>query len=122
MDFKINFTSFKRSQLQTLTYKAKLLCWMEGANLGVVYTMDHEIVPRPCKICHWLLNSSQVRFHSHQGKNVKETLKFKAPKGHVLKPTLIIDMLQRVLWWERQKRCYGLKKKEGPMADKHYHY
>ena len=24
----------------------------------VVYTMDHKVVPRPCKICDWLLNSS----------------------------------------------------------------
>ena len=26
--------------------------------LGVGHTTDHEIVPRPCKICDWLLNSS----------------------------------------------------------------
>ena len=25
---------------------------------GVVYTMDHEVVSRFCKICNWLLNSS----------------------------------------------------------------
>ena len=27
-------------------------------NLGVVYTMDHEVVSRRCKICDWWLNSS----------------------------------------------------------------
>ena len=26
--------------------------------LRVVYTMDHEVIPRPCKICDWLLNLS----------------------------------------------------------------
>jgi hypothetical protein len=25
------------------------------AHLGVVYTMDHEVVPRHCTICDWLL-------------------------------------------------------------------
>jgi hypothetical protein len=36
--------------------------------LGVVYTMDHEVVPRPCKICDWLLNSSWDHFDLDQGK------------------------------------------------------
>ena len=25
---------------------------------GVVYIEDHEVVPRPCNICDWLLNSA----------------------------------------------------------------
>ena len=36
--------------------------------LGVVYTMNHEVVPRPCKICDWLLNSSWDYFNLHRGK------------------------------------------------------
>ena len=37
--------------------------------LGVVYTMDHEVVLRLCKICDWLLNLSNDHFSLHQGKN-----------------------------------------------------
>ena len=39
--------------------------------LGAVYTMDHEDVPRPCKIYDWLLNSSRNYFILHKGQNIK---------------------------------------------------
>ena len=35
--------------------------------LGVVYTMDRKVVPRSCKICDWLLNSSRDHFSLYQG-------------------------------------------------------
>ena len=34
--------------------------------------MDHEVVPRSCKIYDWLLNSSLDHFALHQDKNVSE--------------------------------------------------
>ena len=71
--------------------------------LGVVYTMVHEVLPRPCKICDWLLNSSRDHFCSHQGENVRVTMEFEVPKRHILRPTLSTDMIQWVLRWERQK-------------------
>ena len=77
---------------------------------GVVYTMDHEVVPRPGKICDWLLNSSQDHFSLHQGKNVGVTMEFEVPKRHILRPTLSTDMVQRVLQWERQKRFSSRKR------------
>ena len=43
--------------------------------------MDHEVVPRPYKICDWLLNSSQDQFGLHQGKNVRVTMEFEVPKN-----------------------------------------
>ena len=48
--------------------------------LGVVHTMDHEVVPRPWNICEWLLNSSRDHFGLHQGKNYRVTMGFKIPK------------------------------------------
>ena len=69
--------------------------------------MDHEVVPRACKICDWLLNSSRDHFGLYQGKNDRVTVEFEVPKGHLLRPTLSTDMVQRVLWWERQKGHYG---------------
>ena len=42
--------------------------------------MDHEVVPRPYKICDWLLNSSRDHFGLHQGENVKVTMEFENPK------------------------------------------
>ena len=79
--------------------------------------MDHEVVPRPCQICDWLLNSSLDKFGFHQRKNVKVTMEFKILKKHISRPTLSADMVQKVLWWERQKRCSN-RKRQGPMAEK----
>jgi hypothetical protein len=51
-------------------------------------------------------------------KNVRVTMKFKIPKRHILRPTLLTDMAQHVLQWERQKRCSNRKlKKQGPMIE-----
>ena len=76
--------------------------------------MDHEVVPRLCKPCDWLLNSSYDHFGLHQGKMIKMTMQFEVSKRHLLRPTLSIDMVQQVLRWERQKRCYYRKKRKGP--------
>ena len=43
-------------------------------NVGVVYTMEHEVVPRPYKICDWMLSLSPKHFGLHQGKNLSELL------------------------------------------------
>jgi hypothetical protein len=74
--------------------------------------MDHEVFPRPCTICDWLLNLSWDHFSLHQGKNVKVTMEFEVPKRHLLRPTLSIDMVQQFLQRKRQKRYYGKKKKK----------
>jgi hypothetical protein len=31
---------------------------MSHVILGVVYTMDCKVIPMPCKMCNWMLNSS----------------------------------------------------------------
>jgi hypothetical protein len=41
-----------------------------GSYLRVVYTTDHEVVLKSCKISDWLLNLSWDHFGLHQGKNV----------------------------------------------------
>ena len=87
----------------------------KGYGLGVVYTMDNEVIPRPCKICDWLLNSIHGHFGLQQGHNIRMTMEFKVPKRHILRPTLSIDIVQHVLRWERQKRCYG-RRKQVPLA------
>ena len=80
--------------------------------------MDHEVTPRPYKICDWLLTSSRDHFSLHQGQSVSVTMEFEVPKRHILGPTLSIDMIQHVLRWERQKRCSNRKKQE-LMTDKY---
>ena len=97
------------------TFQIIPLLW--GHALGVVYTMDHEIVPRPCKICDWWLNSSHDLFSLHQGQNVKVTMNFEVPKRHILRSTLSTGMVKRILWWERQKRCSS-RKMRGLMVEK----
>ena len=81
--------------------------------LGVVDTMDHEVVPRPCKICDWLLNSSWDHFGLHPRQNVKVTMEFNVPKSHILRPTLSTDMVQQALRWERQKENAMVEKGRG---------
>ena len=51
--------------------------------------MDHEVVPRPRRICDWLLNSSRVHFSLHQGKNVKVIMEFEVPKDIYIKAYII---------------------------------
>jgi hypothetical protein len=72
--------------------------------------MDHEVIPRPYKIYDWLLNSFRDDYDLHQGKNVRVTMKFEAPKRHTLRPPLSTNMVQRALRCERQKRCSSRKK------------
>ena len=72
------------------------------------YTMDHEVIPRPCSTGDWLLNLSQDHFGLHQGTNDKVTMEFEVLKRPILRSTLSTDMVQRVLWWERQKRYVGV--------------
>ena len=47
---------------------------------GVVYTMDHEVVPRPSKRCEWTLKSSQNDLGLHQGKNGRVTTEVEVHK------------------------------------------
>ena len=63
---------------------------MKYKELGVVYTMDHEVVPRPCRICERLLNPSRDHLSSHQGENARETMEFEIPKRHILRLTISI--------------------------------
>ena len=45
------------------------------------------------------------------------TMKFEVPKRHNLRPTLSTDMVQQVLWWERQKRCSSRKRQATPCRE-----
>ena len=75
--------------------------------------MNHEVVTRPCKIYDWLLTSFRDHFSLHQGNDVRVTTEFEVLKNHNLRLTLSINMIQRVLRWERQKRCSSRKKARG---------
>ena len=44
-------------------------------------------------------------------------MEFKVPKRHILRPKLSTDMVQRVLWRERQKRCPN-RNRQGPMGER----
>jgi hypothetical protein len=65
----------------------------------------------------WLLNLSWDHFGLHQVKHVRVTMEFEVLKRQIIRPTLSIDMVQRVLRWERQKRCSG-RKEQGPITKK----
>ena len=64
----------------------------------IVRVMDHEVVPRPCKISDWLFNSCQDHLGLHQRKDVKVTMEFEVPIRHILRPTLSTNIVQWVLW------------------------
>ena len=79
-----------------------ILC-VSWSNFRGCLHMDHEVIPRPCKICNWMLNPSRDHFNLHQGKNVRVIMEFKVPKGHFLRPTIFTDMVQQILRLGRQK-------------------
>ena len=49
-------------------------------SLGAVYTMDHEVVPRPPKRCDWTLKSSRDNLGLHQGKYGRVTTEVEVHK------------------------------------------
>jgi hypothetical protein len=74
--------------------------------------MDHEVVPRPSKLCDWTLKSSRDDLGLHQGKNGRVTTEVEVHKKN-FKPTLSIAMVQRVFRWDKQKR-WSRKISKGP--------
>ena len=52
--------------------------------LGLVYTMDQEVIPGRCKSIDWLLNSSWDLFGLHQGKNGRVTMEVEVPERNNL--------------------------------------
>jgi hypothetical protein len=75
--------------------------------------MDHEAVPRLCKICDWLLNSSQDHFGLHQGKKCQSDHEVQGPQKTYFKAYIIHG---HVLQWERQKNVLQQEKRQGPMV------
>jgi hypothetical protein len=54
--------------------------FMYEVALGAVYTMDHEVVPRPSKRFDWTLKSSRDDLSLHQGKNGRVTTEVEVHK------------------------------------------
>ena len=56
-------------ETQASRNKSDFVVTMDAYNYQVVHhqvhTMDHEVVPRPYRICNWLLNSSWDHFGLH---------------------------------------------------------
>jgi hypothetical protein len=73
--------------------------------VGVVYTMDHEVIPRTCKIWDWLLNFSWDHFGLHQGKKCESDREVRSPKD-------IFEGLHYPLTWSN-KFCGGRGKRGG---------
>jgi hypothetical protein len=65
-------------------------------NLGAVYTMDHEVVPRPSKRCDWTLKLSRDDLGLHQGKNGRVTTGVEVHKVVFFKPTISTATVQLV--------------------------
>ena len=86
-------------------------------SLGVVYTMDNEVVPRPCKNVWLVVELVWGPFQFTPRKNVRVTMDCGVHKIHIWRPTLSTYMVWQVLWWERQKRCFDTKRQK-PMAHK----
>ena len=59
--------------------------------------------------------------YTKEKKKARVTMEFKVPKRHIPSPTLSTEMVQFVLQWERQQRCYGTKR-HGSMAEKCCNY
>ena len=51
--------------------------------------MNHEVVPRPCKICEWLFNLSRDHFGLHQGKQYQSDHGIRRPQKTYFKAYII---------------------------------
>ena len=51
--------------------------------------MDHEVIPRRCKICDWLLNLSGDHFSLHQEKKYQSDHEVQGPKNTCFKAHII---------------------------------
>jgi hypothetical protein len=91
--------------MHQINYRCMIKRWHGGA----IHAMDHKVIPRPCKTCDWLLNLFQDHFGLHQGKYSKVTMEFEVPNKCIQRPTLSTYMVQHVLRWDMQKKCYGRK-------------
>ena len=91
--------------LKVIAYGGVLDSKMHAYIKWLVYTMDHEVIPRPCKIWDWLLNVSWDHFGLHQGeKNVRVV------------PKDIVEGLHYPLTWSNGF-CDG-RGKRGGMVEK----
>ena len=79
--------------------------------------MDHEVVPRPYKLCDWLLNSSHDHFGLHQGKICQSDHGVRGPPKTYSKAYIIHWHGPMGFVVERQKTCSNIKR-QGPMAKK----
>jgi hypothetical protein len=78
-----------------------------------LYTMDREVVPRPCKIYDWFCELVLGSLPCTPRKEMLEwPWSLSSPKD-ITRPTLSIDMFQRVLWW-RIKRGVLVEKGNNP--------
>ena len=96
------------------------MLWGLGA---AVYSMDHEVVPRSCRICEWILRSSRDHFGLQQGTNFyfflsKWSWSSSSPKD------VFWDMVRCSLTWSngfcvvRGERGALVDKPHGFMAEK----
>ena len=83
------------------THKATKWGW------GAVYTMDPKVVPRLCKICDWLLNSSWDHFSLHQWKKCQSDHGVQGPQKTCYKAYII----------HQHGLCDG-RGKRGPLLEK----
>ena len=81
--------SLKVEQILSCTVHTKLHCELHYVSwvmlhrlwyLGVVYTMDYEVIPRPCKSVDWLLNSSHDHFGLHKENMSEWAWRSRSPK------------------------------------------
>ena len=52
----------------TLREASTSILLFQACKHGAVYTMDDDVIPRPCESCDWMLNSSWDHFGLHHGK------------------------------------------------------
>ena len=86
-------------------------------NLGFVFTMDHEVVPRSSRICDWLWKLSRDHFSLHQGKFLKWPWSLRSLKD-IFKGLYYIVTRSRGFCNRRGKSGALVGKRQGPVIEK----
>ena len=82
--------------------------------------MDHEVVPRPCKICDWLLDFSWDHFGLHQGrkkKKLEQPWSMRSSKYIFEGPRYLLTWSNKFCGVKRQKRR-STRKRQRHIAEK----
>ena len=80
---------FLSTKVELVVGHYKTLTSLFSTLLHDVYTIDHEVIPRPCEVCDWMLYSPWDDSSLHQGKKCESDHGVPSPQKTYFKAYVI---------------------------------